>query len=410
MKATARTLLGRLRKTRAGRDLRRRVEAPLNAVHGIEAFGRLRWLYRARGAIPKLPVHFRTPNAAGDADIALCQRLIEAYSLAQSAAPSASGVWGHELFQERQRELFEALDCRDPVLLANRLASMFRSEFVLGMAQGSFGLANQRRRWRRRFSCVQMLERLVSLAESLGSARAEDPEKAGVGIAFTEGVDKLVVDIEAALGASLAFPAVGAAYGLEIAGRLITTDSPDQIYGAARLRDAIQEYLSDRAGPLSVIEIGGGYGAMAYWLLQMMDVRYTIVDLPVVNVLQGYFLAQALGTEKVSFYGEPTGRVVVLPTHALDRIAVPFDVLANKDSMPEIPESALCAYLDWARGSCNGIFYSYNQEAAVCFDGTPQNVVHETVDRVGGFVRIRRDLSWLRAGYVEEIYRRVAGS
>jgi len=408
MNSTARALLGRARATRAGRDLGRRVKAAV-PVRSIEAFSRPRWFYRGRGAIPKLPVHFRAPSPASEADIVLCQRLIDAYSLAQSAAPPASGMWGHQLFQERQRALLEALDRRDPVLLANRLASMFRSDFVLGMAQGSLGLTNQTR-LSRRFRCVHTLGGLVSLAESLGSAHTENPEQAGVGIGFTEGVEKVVVDTEAALGASLDFPDVGAAYGLEIAGRLITFDSPDQMYGATRLRDAIQEHLADRAGRLSVVEIGGGYGAMAYWLLQLVDVRYTIVDLPVVNVLQGYFLAQALDAGEVSFYGEPTGRVVVLPTHALDRIEVPFDVLANKDSMPEIPEPALCAYLDWARGSCNGIFYSYNQEAAASFDGTPQNVVHETLDRVGGFERIRRDPSWLRAGYVEEIYRRVAGN
>jgi hypothetical protein len=36
-------------------------------------------------------------------------------------------------------------------------------------------------------------------------------------------------------------------------------------------------------------------------------------------------------------------------------------------------------------------------------------VVHEVLDEVGGFARIRRDRSWVRAGYVEEIFRAVAG-
>jgi hypothetical protein len=300
----------------------------------------------------------------------------------------------------------EALDRRDPVLLANRLASMFRSEFVRGMTQDAIELMNQAK-WSRRLSCVHTLDRLVSLAESLGCARTENPEQPGVAIALTDGVEKLVLDTEAALGASLDFPNVGAAFGLEIAGRLITANSPDQMYGASRLRHAIHEHLPDRKGPLSVVEIGGGYGAIAYWSLQLMDARYTIVDLPLTNVVHGYFLAQALGAGEVSYYGEPAAWVVVLPTHALDNIEAPFDVLVNKDSMPEIPEPAVLEYLEWARANCNGIFFSYNQEGGVPFEGTQQNVVHQMLDRVGGFARIRRDPSWVRGGYVEEIFRPV---
>ena len=52
-----------------------------------------------------------------------------------------------------------------------------------------------------------------------------------------------------------------------------------------------------------------------------------------------------------------------------------------------------------------GLFYSYNQEAAARLgDGAAQNIVHEAVTEVGGFVRVSRDPSWLRRGYVEEVY------
>ena len=313
-------------------------------------------------------------------------------------------MWTNELFEDRQRELVDALQKRDPVVLAERLGAMFRSDFVIGMAGGSLGVATQSRLnvW---FSCLHTFSKLAALAESQGAARMENPEQGDIGLAFRGGVEKIVTDTEAALGVSLDFPDVGAAYGLQVAGRLLTPDAPDQIYAAARLQRAIRAYLAARDGPLRVVEIGGGYGAMAYWLLQMMPLHYVIIDLPVVNVMQGYFLAQALGQSEVSLYGEPGGRVTILPTHALSNVESPVDVLANKDSMPEIPEGALLEYLSWAQTACDGIFYSYNQEAAAPFDGTPQNVVPEVLTRVGGYVRIRRDVSWLRRGYAEEVYR-----
>ena len=81
-------------------------------------------------------------------------------------------------------------------------------------------------------------------------------------------------------------------------------------------------------------------------------------------------------------------------------------MLANKDSMPEMPEAAMVGYLEWARSTCDGILFSYNQEGGATFDGEPQNLVPRAVDRVGGFARVQRDLSWVRRGYVEEIYTR----
>ncbi|HXC46632.1 MAG TPA: putative sugar O-methyltransferase [Solirubrobacteraceae bacterium] len=338
-----------------------------------------------------------------DADVTLCSRLIESYSSAQADdAPTPEGMWSHDTFQRRQRRLLRALEDRDAPALAALLASMFRADFVLGMAPGSLGVGKPR--LATKFACLNALSKLVALAESQGAVQVENPEQGAVAIALANGCEMLVANTEQKLGVSLDFPDVGAMYGIRIADRLISWDTPDQIYAAARLLAATRAYLSAPRRPLRVVEIGGGYGGMAYWLLQMTDLRYAIVDLPAVNVLQGYFLSQALGNSEVSFYGEPAARVAVLPTQALADIELPFDVLANKDSMPEIPEHALLEYLSWAHAGCEGIFYSYNQEAAAPFEGTPQNVVPDVLERIGGFTRLRRDASWLRRGYAEEIY------
>jgi hypothetical protein len=395
--------LRRLAKAVFGHRLDRAATAVACNIRALENFGRPGWLYRSKGVVPRSVCEFRAVLPLTDADIALCQRLVDSYVLAEKDAPTPSGMWSHEVFQYRQRALVHALQRRDAGLLAERLASMFRSDFVLGFAPGS--LAIGRSGVGARFAALHALDKFVALAESQVVARIENPEQRVVGLAFANGVEPLVARTEAVLGVSLDFPNVGAAYWVEMAGRLITPETPDQIYGAARLRDAMKAYLSNRKSPLHVVEIGGGYGGMAYWLLRMSDVRYTIIDLPVVNVMQGYFLSQALGVSEVSLYGEKPKRVMIVPTHALSDVELPFDVLANKDSMPEIPEPAVLDYLTWARSGCSGIFYSYNHEAATPADGIPQNVVPEIVERIGGFARLRRDASWLRRGYVEEIYR-----
>ncbi|HXC24146.1 MAG TPA: putative sugar O-methyltransferase [Solirubrobacteraceae bacterium] len=335
--------------------------------------------------------------------MALCSRLVDAYASSQADhAPAPAGMWSHEVFQRRQRPLLRVLHNRDAAALADLLAGMFRADFVLGMAPGSLGVGELQ--LVTKFACLNALNKLVALAESQGAVQVENPEQGAVGIAFANGCERLVANTEQRLGVSLDFPDVGATYGIRIGGRLISWDTPDQLYAAARLLEAMRTYIPAPRAPLRVVEIGAGYGGMAYWLLQMTALRYVIVDLPAVNVLQGYFLSQALGDSEVSFYGEPAARVAILPTHALADIDLPFDVLANKDSMPEIPEPALLEYLMWAQAGCRGIFYSYNQEAGAPFDGTPQNVVPDVLARIGGFTRLRRDASWLRRGYAEEIY------
>jgi hypothetical protein len=362
-----------------------------------------RWLYRG---VPLSKLAFRPAAPVGPADLALCERLIAAHRAAQAEAGAQTppeGMWG-DLAEARQRDLGEALRDGDAARLAGLLAGMFQQEFMLGISTGSL-VSHGASRLGERVWALKILDQVVSLAEFLGAARTENPEQGVPAHALSGGHAGLVEAIEARTGFSLDFPRAGAPYGVELAGRLITLDSAEQLYAAWRIREALALHLSTVAAP-RIVEIGAGYGGMAYWTLQTVPglASYTIIDLPRVNVFQGYFLAQVLGAGQVSFCGEPPARVAVLPTTSTRTLDAPFDVLANKDSMPEMPAAVVDDYLGWARARCTGLFYSCNQEAYSPWDGVPQTLVPDAVERVGGFRRLRRDLSWVRAGYVEEIY------
>ena len=376
----------------------------------LKTVRRPEWLYLARGRIPAARIGRRAPLEVEDADLELSRRLIRAYLKAGERAPAESpteSMWSW-IFKVRQRELATALETEDAEALATLMASMFRADFVLGMASGPL-LSDTRSKLGSRIWCLRSLDWLVSLAEAVGAAPAENPEQGGAGLAFESGVGALIAGLERELGFRLDFPNVGAACGLEAEGRLITPDTPDQIYGAVRLDQAIGLHIDRQAEDVSsprVIEIGGGYGGMCYWFMQRREsvASYTIVDLPIINVLQGYFLAHALGPECVSFYGEPAKQVDLVPNFALAEIDIPFQVLVNKDSMPEMPREAMMDYLEWGGRHCEGLFYSYNQEASAPFLGEAQGVVHKAVAETGRFERLRRDEAWVRPGYVEEIY------
>jgi hypothetical protein len=344
-----------------------------------------------------------------EADEALCERLITAYRAALDGRPSGSqtsGMWSW-IYDGWHQPLAQLLDRRDARALARELAEMFRKPFMLGLAPSAL-MSHGQPRLGARIWRMRALDGLVSLAEGLGVVPVHEPATGTrTTRAFDGGLADLLERVEGRLGFSVDFPDVGAPYGLLIEGRLITMDSPEQIHTAVRLDHALRLHLSPAAGEApSIVEVGGGYGATCLWLLRRRAAtkRYAIVDLPIVNVLQGYFLSRVLGDSAVSLFGEDPAQVVVAPHSGLADLAGPHDVLVNKDSLPEMPAEAALEYLRWARSACNGIFFSCNQESQAPFQGEELGFVPRMVEQAGGYSLLRRDQSWVRPGYVEEVY------
>jgi hypothetical protein len=209
----------------------------------------------------------------------------------------------------------------------------------VGIAPGSLGARSATKLGARVWRLSTILS-LLSLAESLGVVRMENPEQGDMGYALAEGVDSLAAKIEAALQISIDFPRVGAPFGIRAGARLIPAEAPGDIYGAVRVRDAFTLHLSEegRTQP-RIVEIGAGYGGLAMWLLRLEEqvADCTLVDLPIVNVMQGYFLSRALGVDAVSLWGEPPRRVSVVPNVGLRSIEPGYQVLVNKDSIRRCP-------------------------------------------------------------------------
>src|SRR5204863_578259 len=143
--------------------------------------------------------------------------------------------------------------------------------------------------------------------------------------------DRLAVAVEERTGLDISFPRVGAAYGCQVAGRFLSIDSLVHSYVVYRLRQ-IGATGSDR-----FVEIGGGYGALASMFGRNGFTDYTIVDLPWVNLLQGYFLIMGMPPDTVSLFGEPERDMKVLPFWTFaDLPDRSVDYVINTDSLPEI--------------------------------------------------------------------------
>jgi hypothetical protein len=163
----------------------------------------------------------------------------------------------------------------------------------------------------------------------------------------------------------------------------------------------------------SVCEIGGGVGRVAYWATRLGLNEYTLLDLPHINVLQGFFLLKALPDANICLYGESDNHAAqagasirVMPGYICrDGRHKSFDLVLNQDSFPEIHADIVVDYLRWIKVSATS-FLSINHESQPnAGSGTLQNNVSDLIAGVGGFSRESRHLYWLRKGYVTELYR-----
>ena len=371
----------------------------------LKMLGRPQWLFEAQVPIPHRALTLTEPLEPSSDALELCERIGAAYRLAHDSYRDLSVIWDDKVAQHHSA-LHTALMADDPAAVNEQLRWMFRRPFLRGIST-PIDYEEPAARW---FWSLMTYDSLVSLAEAVGAIRAENPEQGIVGRAFVEGIDAVPRRVEDVLGVSLDYPRVGAPYGITIGERLIIRETGRHLHAAVRLHQVVENDL-DRAVPggARVLEIGAGFGGVAMWYLRLLKDgpgSYTIVDLPLMNTFQAYFLGMVYGIDDVSLYGEPASaaRIRIGPPALIADNDVVADVVFNQDSIPEMTESAARNYLSWMNDNVTGVFVSCNQEMGP-FYGVTQLVVNEVASGYENLKRISRQPAWTRRGYVEEVYR-----
>ena len=178
--------------------------------------------------------------------------------------------------------------------------------------------------------------------------------------------------------------------------------TPTHAYASWRMFE-----LLDGKTEASICEVGGGYGGCAYYSFQRPLRRYTIIDLPIVNLLQGFFLIKTCGADNVCLYGEAheDRTIHVLPYWMMAEMPdKSFDLTLSQESLPEIEREKAEAYIEQIARTTRRYFLSINQESGAGKQFR-QNVVPELVEMHARVYRRRyRFPYWIRKGEVEELY------
>lgn len=362
------------------------------------------------------------PNVSFDAydikydneDVQIAERLLESYRKAIEDEKHITGKPCKDLWvtlkEHKHNDFVEVLERNDPSALARYLCNMSKLNITYGMTQG-FDDYNRlvSDTTSRQISAAYYMDKFVALAEAISCLPYENPECGKWGENYYTDVDELVSKIEKIIGIEITPPRISSGlFGLVTKKGLFHFRDINSIYTAWRIRELIKKEETP-----SVCEIGGGTGRVAYYCYKMGIRDYTIIDLPYVCVVSGYYLVKSLPDANIYLYGEKkdenANSITIKPYWCHKELPNDsFDLTLNQDSFPEIEYHIVMEYLQQIKRTTKQFFLSINQESRQP-QTVPDNlqlVIPQLIKQLeNSYERFYRFRYWVREGYVEELYK-----
>jgi hypothetical protein len=148
----------------------------------------------------------------------------------------------------------------------------------------------------------------------------------------------------------LAGPAVGNPFGAVIDGILVRAGAEYQHYCAYRIEQLLHSSLA------TVVEVGGGFGGTAYYLLRnLIGLTYIDFDVPESTALASYFLMKSFPHLRFLLYGEgdltanalERADVILMPLSSLmDMPLKSANLTFSSHAMSDLSRSAMAEYLE----------------------------------------------------------------
>jgi len=271
-----------------------------------------------------------TRNSDDPCDEQVLRRICEAYRAATSAPIQEvykATEWWTMLQRTSLQHVIAALTMSDATALQQMYANFFRDACSDGLVGKNLLVAATPPR------SLARLHKRAYLVEALSRLDRWQNLTAGA------------YDLRDLRGSDLGNP-----FGIVLDGIFIASGAEHQHYGARRIID-----ITGKSNAV-IAEIGGGYGAMAYYLLRdSPQLKYWNFDLPESLALAAYYLLGNFPEKRTLLYGESSMAavnldeydIVLMPLSELSRMTPHFaDMIFSAHAMSDLSEKALTVYLE----------------------------------------------------------------
>ncbi|WP_209220382.1 hypothetical protein [Thalassospira sp. A3_1] len=333
-------------------------------------------------------------------DPELMDRLLAAYRCAQEHAKNAdipvaqSDLWDLIVDQEMQplKTAIEAGDTRGMFDYLSRIGKDYA--WFGGLTLGIDGYTPQH--WTTGQVAELYWEKLVLLGEACGALCIENPESGPYESNIRLSPEIVLAKIEAQIGVSLSPPDnILTTFGIKVGSGVYHYRHINAIYAAQMMANLLPD-----AG--RVVEVGGGLGLLALYAQRMKTLDYSIYDLPISGMISGFFLLNTLGADQVCLFGEDRQKAAVhiKPFWTLADISTnSVDLVVNQDGLNEIDLVTVEFLIQHMERVTKSRFLSLNLETL----GEDRRVA-AYVRQFTDMKRLWRSKTWVREGYVDELY------
>ena len=206
----------------------------------------------------------------------------------------------------------------------------------------------------------RIVDAIINLAEVLGAIRFANPESHQQNDRETDPM-RLLDMIAARRAIPVQFPnPFPLEFGLATRYGFVTLRAVYSLYQALRIQQ-----VRSIVGGNRILEIGAGLGRTCYYAHQIGLPDYTIVDLPIVNAVQAYFLGILLGGDQIQLFGERSEghpKIFINPSSELEARGSRYSVVLNADSLTEMDRKDAERYVAFV-GTHAKAMISINHEA-----------------------------------------------
>jgi len=168
------------------------------------------------------------------------------------------------------------------------------------------------------------------------------------------------------------FPKIGNPCGVFVDNKILPIECLRHTYRA----EEISNLLTDK-NKATVVEIGGGYGGLAYQVMAKMDqntdLNFVLYDIPEALVVSTAFLLAAFPNKHITLLGEEKednikSSLSILPHFLIDQLeSASVDLFYNSCSFSEMDQRSASKYLSIIERCCRKYFLHDNHELELKF-------------------------------------------